>query len=95
MAEVELKWHDCPDDEFTKLCEVHPTGRYASVIGGTTLWFTVEYQMDGHQVDMTWWLSWSKTEDWILTHYELLRYRGIEEGLTDAYNALVLRGEEE
>ena len=72
MAEVELKWHSCPVDEFSGLHRVHPTGRYVSVYG-TSLWFCVEYQMDGHKVDMTWWSEWSKTEDWILTHYEFLR----------------------
>jgi len=94
MAEVEIKWHNCPVDEFGGLQEVHPTGRYTSVLG-TSLWFSVEYQMDGHKVDMTWWLQWDKTEDWILTHYESLRERGLEEGLTHAYNVLLLRGEEE
>lgn len=95
MAEIEMKWHNCPDEEFSGLHEVHPTGRYVSVLGGTSLWFTVEHQMDGHKVEMTWWLTWSKTEDWILTHYEFLRERGMEKGIENAYNALVLRGEEE
>jgi len=95
MAEVEMKWHGCPEEEFSGLHRVHPTGRYVSVLGGTTLWFSVVYQMDGHKVDMTWWLTWSKTEDWILTHYERLRGIGLADGLTDTYNELLLRGEEE
>ena len=94
MAEVEMKWHDCPEEEFSGLHRVHPTGRYVSVYGNT-LWFTAEYQMDGHKVDMTWWLTWRKTEDWILTHYERLREQGLADGLTEAYNVLLLRGEEE
>ncbi len=95
MAEVEMKWHDCPIQEFDGLLRVHPTGRYTSCFG-TSLWFSVEYQMDGHKVDMTWWLTWRKTEDWILTHYERLREQGLADGLTEAYEWLSRRrGEEE
>lgn len=96
-----MKWHDCPIEEFSGLHRVHPTGRYVSVYGNT-LWFSVEYQMDGHKVDMTWWLTWRKTQDWIINNYESLREQGLAEGLTDAYHEIMdnkiflsQRGEEE
>lgn len=100
MAEVEMKWHNCPVEEFNGLHRVHPTGRYVSCFG-TTLWFSVEYQMDGHKVDMTWWLEWKHTRDWIVNYYEFLRERGLEAGIKDAYLEIKreveekLRGEEE
>lgn len=93
--EVELKWHDCPVEEFSGLHRVHPTGRYVSVYGNT-LWFSVVYQMDGHKAEMTWWLGWKHVEGWIVTHYEFLREQGIEAGITEAYLTLLSqRGEEE
>ena len=88
MAEVEMKWHDCPVEEFSRLHRVHPTGRYVSVYGNS-LWFTVEYQMDGHKVDMTWWLGWRITQDWIINNYESLREQGFGEDLTDAYHEIM------
>lgn len=100
MAEVEVKWHSCPVEEFSGLHRVHPTGRYSSCFG-TSVWFTAEYQMDGHKVDMTWWLEWKHTQDWVVNYYEFLRERGLEEGITDAYLQIKreveeqMRGEEE
>ena len=43
--------------------------------------------MDGHKVDMTWWLGWRITQDWII-NYESLR-AGFGEDLTDAYHEIM------